>query len=449
MSLYLIKNFPKYQDKIFENLKPFLIKELKGRDKSTIDYFVIQNKLSFLLEYLFPPEIFGDNSILKEQLNNYIIRNNILSDVFLALDNANLQENYDENLDEKLNNLKNLILKDYHDVIINSDMSIDEFDKRIGYKNKITRQKLNELNYGRYRAPPSVKKFNINYFPLKENIKKYSLHTIAPKDTFLIDLMFDNDYTYLIMININTRKLRAEQTNLNTAEIQNKSKSAIAVREALKRIMKQMERNKKIKLLKGDSEKAFLSDEFFKFLHERNIDFKPMDKVNITRFPKFMENNKNLQNVINKTKPKSTSLGIINRVIRTIRDLAFNMEKPVIDPITLRNIVWQYNNAPHKTLSKYAGQLVSPNDVDGDEKLEAFIVRRIQQENYKILSSSTFDIKINQPIRVYNEKAKDVKRRSVVEPGNWRINKRLGTIFEIIDEKGNIENKSRYQIDYI
>jgi len=49
-------------------------------------------------------------------------------------------------------------------------------------------------------------------FPIKDN-KRFYLHTIAPKGTFIIDLMFENrQFCYLIAINVNTRKLWVEPT---------------------------------------------------------------------------------------------------------------------------------------------------------------------------------------------------------------------------------------------
>ena len=49
-------------------------------------------------------------------------------------------------------------------------------------------------------------------FPFKDN-KRFYLHTIAPKGTFIIDLMFENrQFCYLIAINVNTRKLWVEPT---------------------------------------------------------------------------------------------------------------------------------------------------------------------------------------------------------------------------------------------
>ena len=149
----------------------------------------------------------------------------------------------------------------------------------------------------------------------------------------------------------------------------------------------------------------------------------------------------------NKKDPKHSSLAILDRAIRTIRDLAFNMKVGIITPKIMSIIVWQYNNAPHATLSKYAGYPVSPNEVDNDEDLEKFIVRRIQQENYNIMSQYGFNLKDGMNVKVYNNRSTMGKRRSNIEPGKWKVNKRIGSLFEVIDENtGEKENKSRYQL---
>ena len=99
----------------------------------------------------------------------------------------------------------------------NPSMSLDEFIKQIGYKDKTKRNALVKINYNN----PFITSYydnNVqpNSFPLKENKKRYLLHTIAPRHSYIIDLMFENkQYCYLVAININTRKLWVESTALN------------------------------------------------------------------------------------------------------------------------------------------------------------------------------------------------------------------------------------------
>ena len=58
-----------------------------------------------------------------------------------------------------------------------------------------------------------------------------------------------------------------------------------------------------------------------------------------------------------KKDPMHSSLGIIDRVIRTLRDMAYNIKADVITPEIMEELVSQYNNAPHKTLLKLAGYI--------------------------------------------------------------------------------------------
>ena len=109
-------------------------------------------------------------------------------------------------------------------------------------------------------------------------------------------------------------------------------------------------------------------------------------------------------------------------------------------------IVNLYHNTPHKTLSKYAGIKVSPNDVDNNPELEAFIVRKIQQKNYEIMNREGFNLYPGEEVVVYNPNSSMAKRRTVIQPGNWHVKENLGNMFQIENEKGNVQTISRYKI---
>ena len=309
----------------------------------------------------------------------------------------------------------------------------DQLFKGVGYKSFDKINHLLNTDFGKniqLELTPKIK----NYFPLKQNQKHFQLHTIAPKHSFIIDLMFENKiYCYLIAININTRKLYAVQTNINEDDDMLGQKTTKAYLNALKKIMKLT----KIKYLRGDGEKAFSSNDSYDFYDTHGISFVGVERQ-ITKYLKFMiDSNLNMINAI-KSEPSHNSLGLIDRVIRTIRDLAFNLHIGLITPDAIKYIVNLYNNAPHKTLSKYAGQLVSPNQVDEDDKLEEFIIRRIQQENYNISSQYGYDIKPGEEVLIYNERNNMAKRRSEIEPETYFINERIGNKYSIKDKSGNV-----------
>ena len=127
-----------------------------------------------------------------------------------------------------------------------------------------------------------------------------------------------------------------------------------------------------------------------------------------TEFPSFM----NDYNMVKKqkTEPNHSSLGLIDRVIRTIRDMAYNMRIRLITPEIMKQIVYLYNNSPHSTLSKYAGQLVTPENVDNDPELEDFIIRKIKQENYSIMNNLGFNLSKGAKVDVYNVDSSMAKR---------------------------------------
>ena len=356
---------------------------------------------------------------------------------------------------------------------LDSNMNIDEFNKIIGYKGLNKRKTLIKSNYGNIQT---IKLTNdamtsINSFPLKEN-KQYFLHTIAPEYSYIMDLMFENkEFCYLVLININTRKLWVEETSFNiplkedeTDEqftkrakelIKNNKKSTENIKQALENILTRMNKeNTTIKHLRSDGESAFKS-ELMKntFYKDNDIDFHEVRREPTTKYPEFMYGNHMVKTIRNekknewKTEPKHSSLALIDRAIRTIRDIAFNMRAPIINPDVMKIIVWQYNNAPHSTLSKYAGQPVSPNEVDQNKDLEKFIVKRIQQDNFNIMMSKGFDLNEGTKVKVFNEKNRMMKRRSNIEPGKFEVIRRKGPLFELIDENtGKTQIKSRYQI---
>lgn len=113
-----------------------------------------------------------------------------------------------------------------------------------------------------------------SYFPLKDN-KKYQLHKVSPKDTYIIDLVFSGKLCYLFAINVNTRYLFVELMNEilfsdneedNTSKI---SKTNVKTTDTfIHTLQKLIDRGMNVKHLQGDGEKAFGANkslEFYKY----------------------------------------------------------------------------------------------------------------------------------------------------------------------------------------
>ena len=205
----------------------------------------------------------------------------------------------------------------------------------------------------------------------------------------------------------------------------------------------------KVEHLIGDGEGAFKSDESKMFYNSHNISFSPVARQPKGAFPDFM---KYEQNKAKKTEPLHSGLGIVDRVIRTIRDMAYNMNIGVITPEVMDEIVNQYNNAPHRGLSQWAGFSVTPKMVNDDPELEEYIVRKICQENYNIMNRAGFKLNAGTHVKVYNEKDSMNKRRSIIQPGDFVINGFRNGLYEVegkVNGKNTIQMIPRYKLDPI
>ena len=110
--------------------------------------------------------------------------------------------------------------------------------------------------------------------------------------------------------------------------------------------------------------------------------------------------------------------------------------------------MYEYNNHPHSTLSKYAGRKVCPLEVQQDDTLEQSIVYLINLENMNIMNRPGFNLPINQKVNVYDVKDPMVKYRQTTRPGDWVINGRKGMFYEVKDKNtGKTLYLTRFRLD--
>mgnify|MGYP001149726273 CR=1 FL=1 len=286
-----------------------------------------------------------------------------------------------------------------------------------------------------------------SYFPLKQNKKLYQLHKVCPKKTYIIDIMFCDKYAYLIAINVNTRFLYAAPMNKVvsvTSDQDNQaymsySKDADTYINALDSLIKS---GMDVRYLQGDGEKAFDSWNAWAYYDSHDIEFKPVPRMKMGVYPDFMKKEQKQS----KTDPMHGSLGILDRVIRTLRDMAYHIEVGIITPNIMKELVNQYNNVPHTTLSKYVGFDVTPQMVQDDEELENYIIRQIMKENEKVTSRAGFKLENGTPVKLYNEKDSMAKRRSIIQPGKYHIVDYHGGYYEVEDENKNRQFIPRFKL---
>ena len=284
-----------------------------------------------------------------------------------------------------------------------------------------------------------------NSFPMKNN-RKYFQHLVYSPGTYMIDIMFTGDLAYLIAINANSRYMYAE---LLTPTFDFGKGFVYGVNGTFKdsahfiEIMDKLKaKGMKPKFLIGDDEGCFHSDVSQKYYQKEGIEWKGVRRIRKGVYPDFMPREQN-----NKTEPLHTSLGIIDRAIRTLRDMAYNAHVGIITKKEMEDIVEMYNNAPHKTLTKYAGEPTTPIQVQNNPELEKFIIRKICQENFNVKSKDGFDLPEDSYVKVYNDTDKFQKRRSIIQPGRHKVGKYSKGLYEVIETKsGMVQFLPRYRL---
>jgi hypothetical protein len=273
-----------------------------------------------------------------------------------------------------------------------------------GYR---SRNKIKALGGDDYKIPdPDDTPEKQNWFPIKRNIN-YQLRHVDRPNTYLIDLMFaGKDYAYLICVNANTRFLMVETTNLVADEdgkllMMNAKKDSASFLTAFERILGRT----KISFLRSDDEASFTSAEALEYYQRHNITYNNVERLVIGD-----------RNMIN-----HTSLAIIDRIIRTIRDIAHNWGTADINPPVMNHIIEIYNKAPHDTLSKIMGFPVSPTEAQKSPELESEIIRRIIAQNHDIRERHNYNIDVGDDVMIYNESDSKIKRRSVVHPSIYVV----------------------------
>ena len=77
-----------------------------------------------------------------------------------------------------------------------------------------------------------------------------------------------------------------------------------------------------------------------------------------------------------------THTAILDKVVRTFRDMLHNLKVKDPNPLDLNNIARIYNNTQHKTLSEVLGQPATPEGLHRNEALQLLLVRRLRGINW-------------------------------------------------------------------
>ena len=197
---------------------------------------------------------------------------------------------------------------------------------------------------------------------------------------------------YLMLININTRKAYAYEMS---------GKGAKQVLRSLNEFIKS---EPECKVITSDQDRAYLSNSVLDFMREHDI-------IYTTTLDE--DHNK---------------LGIINRFMRTIRDM--KDREPTTDILSL---VSSYNDMPHRSLNYR-----SPNEITPSDELEY-----ISSLNHQV---NPYHFEPGESVRVILNSNPLTKRRSNLSKQSYIIDSKSGNQFIIRSSDGSVDTMPGYKL---
>ena len=146
-----------------------------------------------------------------------------------------------------------------------------------------------------------------------------------------------------------------------------------------------------------------------------------------------------------------STLGIIDRFIRTLRDMNRPVEKPITDKSTdrqfkyisrgkMRKILDSYNNTVHSSTGHTPKEMM-----DHPELEDQYIQRRLDQQinQYAI---KDFKLDIGTKVRYLLPRTAFEKKRYNVSRETYTVTDRLGNMYTIMTQDGNTMNLPRWRL---
>lgn len=260
---------------------------------------------------------------------------------------------------------------------------------------------------------------------------KYMFRQIYPIGSWLVDLVKFGEYWYVFFVEACSRYLIVIQGNSNfltndavEINLQGRVPSNIFL-EAFQ----QFERmnSGRIRLLIGDSERAFWSQTMLNYYASRKI---ATIKINVSE-------------------DGHTRMSILDRVVKTIRDACYKLKYPEsVEPKDMINVVITYNNTTHATLTKFLGDNYTPLELHTNKTLQEIFNNNLDKDNLDIRNQKGYIILPGTEVVVKNnENKKFEKHHSNTIAGKWFVVEYKNSAYTISNENGvNLQNIPRSRL---
>ena len=293
--------------------------------------------------------------------------------------------------------------------------------------------KLFEYFFNRKLTDYEIQLLNVHepYFNVRKQIKNYQFKTYSRvPGGFIGDIFFNKSkFACLLLININTRKAYAYA--LNNVEIKpiggqndygnqeytitystTNKKTTSNLINVFKQFLNDIDH--KITSLRFDNESAVKSKQFQTMLRNNNIKFIPV------------------------VEGSHTSLSLIDRLCRTIRDISYNMGIKIINQDSINKVLNVYNNMYHSSLSKMLNKKITPNEVNNSPELEQQIINYCIDYNKQLkVLHPEIELQVGQICKVYQPFDKFKKRRRLLKKDYYKIVNKTGNIYTVQNVRNN------------
>ena len=372
---------------------------------------------------------------LMNELKKYVLMNPNKDKTLLKIDLHSKREydkllpNHKFKLDDYINNKRKI-----KTITIKKNEDINDFLQNPPTRDLQNNIKLFEYFFNRKPSDYEIQLLNVHepQFNIRKQIKNYQFKTYSRvPGGFIGDIFFNKSkFACLLLININTRKTYAYA--LNNVEVykvnpdskgsQNEEytitysttnkKTTSNLINVFKQFLNDIDH--KITSLRFDNESAVKSKQFQTMLRNNGIKFIPV------------------------VEGSHTSLSLIDRLCRTIRDISYNMGIKILTQNDINKILNVYNNMYHSSLSKILGKKITPNEVNDNPELEQQIINYCIDYNKQLkVLHPEIELQVGQICKVYQPFDKFKKRRRLLKKDYYKIVNKTGNIYTVQNVRNN------------
>lgn len=382
----------------------------------------------------------NDSEQLMNELKEYIMMNPKMDKILLKfeLEHKGFNKLIPNHMNEINNFIKSVQSTKVKTITIKKNDDINDFLQNPPTRDLQNNVKLFEYFFNRKPNNYETQLLDVHepHFNIRKQIKKYQFKTYSRiPGGFIGDIFFNKSkFACLLLININTRKAYAYA--LNNVEIKpignqeytitystTNKKTTSNLINVFKQFLNDI--NHKITSLRFDNESAVKSKMFQTMLRNNKIKFVPV------------------------VEGSHTSLSLIDRLCRTIRDISYNMGIKILTQNDINKVLNVYNNMYHSSLSKMLAssslgqhvglnKKITPNEVNEHPELEQQIINYCIDYNKQLkVLHPEIELEVGQICKVYQPFDKFKKRRRLLKKDYYKIVNKTGNIYTVQNVRNN------------